>query len=96
MQKTVMPEHRENESLVRSLWPITWRSFVFAPVMLLFGIFLVGVAVSLVVLPLFIVLCACYHRWQHALGYLAAWLILYCVWRGFRLRSFFEWPPSLL
>ena len=94
MQRT--PDHRQNESLIRPVWGITWRSFVFAPLMLLFGTVLIGVVVSLVVLPVFIVFCAYFHRWQHALGYFAAWLIVYCIWRGFRLRRFFEWPPSFL
>jgi hypothetical protein len=91
-----MPDHQDDQSVVRPLWAITWRSFVFMPVMLVFGILLVGVALSLVVLPFFVAVSAYYHLWQIALGYLTAWLILCVAWRVFRLRRFFEWPPSFL
>jgi hypothetical protein len=91
-----MQDYKEEQSVVRPLWAITWRSFVFIPVMIIFGTFLVGVALCLVVLPLFVVVFAYYHLWQLALGYLTAWLILCVAWRVFRLRRFFEWPPSFL
>jgi hypothetical protein len=91
-----MPDNHEHQAVAGPLWAITWRSIVFIPVMLVFGTFLIGVALSLVVLPFFVAIYAYHHLWQHALGYLAAWVILCVAWRGFRLRRFFEWPPSFL
>jgi len=95
MQKHVVPDHQQ-QSALRALWAITWRSTVFIPVILVFGTFLLAVALSVVVLPFFVAVYAYWHLWQRALAYFAAWIVIYCVWRGFRLRRFFEWPPSFL
>jgi hypothetical protein len=91
-----MSDHHEKQAIARPLWAIIWRSIVFIPFVLVFGLFLVAVAVSLIVLPFFAAGYAFHHVWAHALGYFAAWLILCCVWRVFRLSRFFEWPPSVL
>ncbi len=96
MHERVMTHHHERQSDLRPLWAITWRSIVFIPFVLVFGIFLVAVALSRVVLPLFAAVYAYHHLWQHVLGYFAAWLALYYIWRVFRLGRFFEWPPSVL
>ncbi len=91
-----MPDYREKQSDLRPLWAITWRSIVFIPFMLVFGTFLVAVPLSLVVLPFFVAAYVYQHLWQHAVAYSAAWLLLFCIWRVFRLRRFFESPPSVL
>jgi len=96
MHEHATRNHDEKQSDLRPLWAITWRSIVFIPFVLVFGIFLVAVALSLVVFPFFVATYAYHHLWQHAVGYFAAWLVLCCIWRAFHLSRFFEWPPSVL
>jgi hypothetical protein len=96
MHERVTPDYHGKQSDLRPLWAITWRSIVLIPFVLVFGIVLVAVALSLVVLPFFVAAYIYHHLWQQALEYSAAWLLLFCVWWFFQLRRFFEWPPSVL
>ena len=96
MHERGMAHDHEKQSDLRPLWAITWRSIVFIPFVLAFGIFLVALALSLIVLPVFAAVYAYHHLWNHALAYFAAWLVLCGLWRAFRLSRFFEWPPSVL
>ena len=89
-----MTHDHEEQSVMRALWAIIWRSIVFAPIMALIGVPLLAAGLSLFVLPLFAVIYAFGHLWDHAFYCVAVWLLLCCIWRLFRLRRFFEGPPN--
>ena len=63
--------------------------------MILVGVPLLAAGVALFVLPLFAVIYAYFHFWYQTFYCFGGWLLLYCIWRVFRLRRFFEGPPDL-
>jgi hypothetical protein len=96
MHEHTTPDPYQKHSDLRPLWAITWRSSVLIPFVLVFGVGLLVIAVSLVVLPICAAVYAYHHVWQPAVVYFVAWLVLCLIWRIFRLGRFFEWPPSVL
>jgi hypothetical protein len=79
----------EQQPRLRDVWALTWRSIVFAPLMLLAFIPLLVLGVSLFALPLFGALYIYVGLPLQGVILLAVWLILVWAWRRFDVWRFY-------
>jgi hypothetical protein len=87
---------RTKETDWNGVWEIFWRSFVYFPCMLLVFASVAGVWLGRWVVPFWGAFLLCLQEWALATVTWALWLVLIWAYRRFRLRRFFEAPPSLL
>lgn len=88
--------HRSVASSVSGVWSLTWRSIVYLPLGLAIFLLLACLVLALLTLPLLAVVLLLHGLLGPAFGALTLWAVLLWAWRRFRLRSFFQAPPSFL
>ena len=74
-----------HSSDLQGLWAVTWRAFVYLPLMLGMFVILLVHGMGLLMLPILAAACLWYGFWLWGLAMAAGWLLLFWSWRHFRL-----------
>jgi hypothetical protein len=78
------------------LWAILWRSAVFLPYMLLMFVCIGSLWLGRWLLPIYGAVLLFLQEWWQSASAFALWLLVFWVYRRFRIRRFLEAPRSLL
>jgi len=84
------------QSDLKGCWSILWRALVFMPWMVLVFLVVSTICLGCWVLPIFIAVSAMIYDWPMVEFGMLAWVPSVWIYRRYRIKTFLQWPASLL